>query len=80
MKFWQNHGGLDKNVMKNADVKKLCLAIFEEFPMIYISIIFCDCSISLSIVTRNATRYDNCDDLFHHSFTLKISIFSVAYI
>ena len=31
-------------------------------------------------ITRNATRYNNRDDLLYVSFTLKISIFSVAYI
>ena len=32
------------------------------------------------IITRNATRYNNRDDLLHVSSTLKTSIFSVAYI
>ena len=31
-------------------------------------------------LTRNATRCDNRDDLLHLSFTLKILIFSEAYI
>ena len=30
--------------------------------------------------TRNATRCNNRDDLLHHSFTLKVSKFSEAYI
>ena len=32
------------------------------------------------IKTRNATRCKNCDDLLHLNFTLKVSIFSGAYI
>ena len=30
-------------------------------------------------LTKNATRCNNCDDLLHLRFTLKISIFSEAY-
>ena len=31
-------------------------------------------------ITRNPTRYNNRDDLLQLSFTLKVSIFGVAYI
>ena len=34
---------------------------------------------SMLTITRNATRFNNRDDLLHVSFTLKISIFSEAY-
>ena len=35
---------------------------------------------TINAKTRNAMCYNNRDDLLHNSFTLKISIFSVAYI
>ena len=35
---------------------------------------------SISVETRNPTGCNNCDDLLDIGFTLKISIFSVAYI
>ena len=35
---------------------------------------------SISVETRNPTGCNNCYDLLHIGFTLKISIFSVAYI
>ena len=35
---------------------------------------------SISVETRNPTGCNNCDDLLDVGFTLKISIFSVAYI
>ena len=34
----------------------------------------------LLVITRNATRCNNCNNLLHLSFTLKISIFSEVYI